>query len=277
MRSNTSITFENFSDTFFKSMDSCLPYMFKDLDICEFIEQLQTDNKHKSGSDLLEHAQENNHIIRRIADILGGFKIPDSNIKELQNTIIALDDFIEQNSHTQTDQNQYVKSYEQYCSAKDQQLREQQKLNAIARALIKLRKSDTLDQNDTESLVDFKNAYDDFNDSEKRSYEDSLTREIYKIATEDTSITELDAYHYTNFNREIDIINLNTFFKQLNDQQDGLYQHNRRQPRVPNMPQAVAQPSSPISSKVGKVAMFMSFVAMAAATLLLSRSGPSIG
>ena len=41
------------------------------------------------------------------------------------------------------------------------------------------------------------------------------------------------------------------------------------------MTQAVAQPSSPISSKVGKVAMFVSFVAVAAATLLLSRSGPN--
>ena len=150
--------------------------MIEDSDICKFIQQLQTVNKYKKGSEFLKHAQENHLIIRRIANIPGRSKIPDPNTKELQNTIRALDDFIVQNSHTKTGQNQHVKSYAQYCATEGQRLRERQKLNAIARALIKLRKSDALDHNDIESLVGFKKAYDGFNDSKKRSYEDSLTR-----------------------------------------------------------------------------------------------------
>ena len=62
---------------------------------------------------------------------------------------------------------------------------------------------------------------------------------------------------------------------ELNEHEERLYEPSRREPRVSTISQAVTQPSSPISSKVGKVAMFVSFVAVAAATLLLSRSGPN--
>ena len=133
-----------------------------------------------------------------------------------------------------------------------------------------------LDQDDITSLVGFKKVYDGLNNKMKSIYEGDLTNEIYKIANEDKASPDLAPY-YTNFD-SIDIIKLNTFLKPLEDQQAGLSQpHSRRESRVPTFPQAVAEPSAPISSKVGKVAMFMAFVAAAAAILLLPRSRPGLG